>query len=66
MITPSQQFEWKISLRRRVDDVCDRMVASDGYAYTAGYLSSALTRALEMLTKDSREKFLSDMERNVK
>ena len=35
----------------------------ENYAYEAGYLISALERALEMLPVGQRQKFLSDLER---
>jgi len=38
---------------------------SNSWAYTAGYLESTLARALDMLPAETREKFLSDLEKTV-
>ena len=54
------------STRVRVNECADRLIESDGYSFTTGYMTSALIHALEMLPAGKRELFLSNFATDVR
>jgi len=58
------------STESRVTAVADLLIKDaghdDNYAYTAGYLQSALVRALELLPVGKRQLFLDSLEKSVR
>lgn len=58
------------STESRVTAIADLLIndtgRADNYAYTAGYLQSALVNALELLPVGKRQLFLDSLEKRVK
>lgn len=58
------------SVETRVTAIADFLIndteQGDNYAYTAGYLQSALVSALELLPVGKRQLFLTSLEKHVK